>query len=329
MATIETLPSGKHKFHVCVNYRRKSKTFKVKAQGAAWASEMEKVLAKAGSSKAAIDATFGDLIERYLDLVTPGKGGYKAEGLRLNRLLKDKVAKVKLSELNRSHFSDWRERRLKVVGVASVLREMSTMSHTFKIAINDWGWLTVNPMTGVTKPAKPPPRERLPTAKELEELTHVFSWDGKTVPTTVTSRVGGAMWFAIETGMRAQEICNLTVADLVGKTASIKSAKTLAGVREVPLSAKALSIVELLGRADLVGETVFGLKTGQLDALWRKGKKKTLVEDLHFHDLRAEACTRLAKRLNPLELARMLGHSDLSKLMIYYRESAESLAGKL
>jgi integrase len=329
MARIEPLPSGKWKFHVCVNYRRKSKTFRVKAQGQAWANEMERELAKAGSTKAPVDATFGDLMEAYLERVTPGKRGHRSESLRINRLLKDKLSKVRLAALGKSDFSDWRDRRLKEVSALSVLREWATMSHAITTAIDDWEWLTEHPMKSVAKPSAPPPRERLPTAKELEDLSHVFSWDGKTVPVTATARVGAAMWFAIETGMRAKEICNLRVTDLVGRTARIGSAKTLAGVREVPLSAAASEILKLLARVDLPGDSVFHLSTSQLDALWRKGRGKAMVEDLHFHDLRAEACTRLAKRLNPLELARMLGHSDLSKLMIYYRETAESLAGKL
>ena len=50
---------------------------------------------------------------------------------------------------------------------------------------------------------------------------------------------------------------------------------------------------------------------------------------LHFHDTRHEAITRLAKRLDVLELARVVGHRDPRSLMIYYNETAEQLAKKL
>lgn len=50
---------------------------------------------------------------------------------------------------------------------------------------------------------------------------------------------------------------------------------------------------------------------------------------MHFHDTRHEAITRLAKRLDVLELARMVGHRDPRSLMIYYNETAEQLAKKL
>ena len=45
-----------------------------------------------------------------------------------------------------------------------------------------------------------------------------------------------------------------------------------------------------------------------------------------FHDTRHAACTRLAKKLHVLELARMIGHRDLKSLMIYFNESAEDTA---
>lgn len=78
------------------------------------------------------------------------------------------------------------------------------------------------------------------------------------------------------------------------------------------------------------GDTVFGIaSTATLDALFRKAKARALIDDLHFHDTRHEAITRLAKRLDVLELARAVGHRDLRQLMTYYNETASALAKKL
>jgi integrase len=63
--------------------------------------------------------------------------------------------------------------------------------------------------------------------------------------------------------------------------------------------------------------------------MFRKYRKKSGIEDMTFHDSRHEAITRLAKKLHVLDLARMTGHKDIKKLMIYYNESAEDIAGKL
>lgn len=48
-----------------------------------------------------------------------------------------------------------------------------------------------------------------------------------------------------------------------------------------------------------------------------------------FHDTRHEAITRLASRLNVLELARMVGHKNLGELQTYYNETAENISKKL
>ena len=42
-----------------------------------------------------------------------------------------------------------------------------------------------------------------------------------------------------------------------------------------------------------------------------------------------EAITRLARVLQPLDLARMVGHRDLKMLLTYYDESAEDIAKRL
>lgn len=39
-----------------------------------------------------------------------------------------------------------------------------------------------------------------------------------------------------------------------------------------------------------------------------------------------DSITRLAQRLNVLQLARMVGHRDIRSLQVYYNETAESMA---
>ena len=53
------------------------------------------------------------------------------------------------------------------------------------------------------------------------------------------------------------------------------------------------------------------------------------IEDLTFHDSRHEACTRLARKIDVLDLARMIGHRDLRSLMTYYNPSASEIADRL
>ena len=188
-------------------------------------------------------------------------------------------------------------------------------------------------MKKVKKPVGAPPRDRLPTQDEIDRICLALGYDGVTPPETMTARVGAAFMFAIETAMRAQEICNLTRADIQGKVAVVRTSKTQAGVRRVPLSPEALRILGLVQASHPAGDgtpcSVFQLTTAQLDALFRKGKARAVVQGLHFHDTRAEAITRLAKKLPLLDLARMVGHKDLRLLQVYYRETAEGIADRL
>ncbi|MEN8330573.1 site-specific integrase, partial [Acinetobacter baumannii] len=40
-------------------------------------------------------------------------------------------------------------------------------------------------------------------------------------------------------------------------------------------------------------------------------------------------CTRLARKLEVLDLARMIGHKDLRSLMVYYNATASEIATRL
>ena len=63
---------------------------------------------------------------------------------------------------------------------------------------------------------------------------------------------------------------------------------------------------------------------------WQRAVKRSGLKDLHFHDLRHEAASRLAEKLsNILELSSVTGHKDIRMLKRYYHPRAEELAKKL
>lgn len=322
MAYFEKTASGKWRCAVMINYKRHTKTFKTKQEGNAWAVMMEQDLSAPIKNK-----TFGELLDEYCKKVSVNKKGERWERIRIAKFQHDPIASIKLVELSKAVFADWRDRRMQEVSNLSVLREWALLNHALQIAINEWEWLTVNPMTGLKKPQGEPARDRLISDDEITQLCNALNYNETVKLNLITSRVGAAFCFAIETALRAQEICNLRWIDIKGRVAKVITSKTLAGVREVPLSAKALEIIEQCRGLDDV--LVFNVKTSQLDSLFRKAKAQCLITDLHFHDSRHLAITRLANKLNVLELARAIGHKDLKMLLIYYNEKAENIANKL
>ncbi len=311
---------------VCRKGIRQSKTFNTKSEATFWAASIEQEILS-GKRGDIPNKTFGELLQRYADKVSPTKRGSEWEIHRINAFLRDPISTVMLCDLSANHFSDWRDRRLLSVSAGSVLREINILSHALNTAIRDWGWLKVNPLSGIRRPPEPLPRDRLISDIEIEKLLLSLGYDYDTRPVSISARVGAVMLFAIETAMRAGEIAGLTwdKVDIDKRTAKLIETKN--GLkRDVPLSTEAIRIINQMGRET---ENIFGLTTRQIDVNFRRAKSRAMVDDLHFHDTRHLAITRLSKKLDVLSLARMVGHKDLRQLQIYFNLSAEDMAKNL
>jgi len=185
---------------------------------------------------------------------------------------------------------------------------------------------TVRMIADVKKPPAPPDRKRLMLPAERDKIAAACGFDGTV--TTTTHQVAVAMLLALETAMRAGEMLGLTWADVHLQAQYVSLPKTKNGdQRDVPLSTRAVELLTLMVGVDKV--SVFTITSASLDALFRKVRDACKIDNLHFHDTRATALTNLSKRLDVLELARMVGHRDLKSLMIYYRPTATTLAAKL
>ena len=317
-----------------------SATFATKAQAVAWAGRVEAAIDAGTYGDKSIGATFGDLLKRYAEEISSGKDGGRWEKIRIRSLTEgspgafppvppDPLSEVKLADLDERHIAAWRDRRLRSVSGSSVLREWKLLSNACTVAIKEWRWLDRHPMSGMRRPTEAPPRVRRITEEEIERILQCSGYRRDEAPATATARVGAMFLFAIETAMRAGEVCGLRWQDVdIDRRYCRTQGKTPAARREVPLSSEAIRILQ---QAALVidSDSVFRVGTASLDALFRKIKARALIEDLHFHDTRHEGITRLSMRLHVLALARAVGHKDLRMLQVYYNESASDLAEKL
>ena len=316
---------------------RDSESFSTRAEAVAWGVHREAEIV-AGKEGRIPDKTFGELLERYAEEVSARKRGVRWEQVRIAALVRgrpgafppalpDPVAGVALRRLDERDFAGWRDRRLRVVSGSSVRREWNLLSNACNVAVREWRWLASNPMTRLQRPSNSVPRDRRVSVEELARLLHCLGYSAEVAPETKTARVGAAVVLAIETAMRCGELAALLWSDvfLDRSFCRVGRGKTDAARREVPLSPEALRVLRQLFEVR-TGESVLQLTAASIDALFRKARDKALIVDLHFHDTRHEAVTRLARVFDVLSLARIIGHKDLRMLQVYYNPTAEDLA---
>jgi integrase len=302
-------------------FARESATFVRKAEALAWANKRETEI-NAGRRGQIIPHTVKEALERYRDTIAPTHRGEQWERVRLNKLGRDLAFRHRLlTEVAPDDIATWRDLALQTLKPASVRREMGLLRLVFEACRREWRWLRENPMDGVKRPLPGPARNRLFSDAETTAIVTRLGNGG-----AVGTRVALALRFALETALRAGEICSLVWANVNAPLAFLTLPRTKNGdARDVPLSKAALGILYVL-KCTNTDESVFGLSTGTLDTLFRRARDAEGIQGLHFHDSRATAITRLSAKLDILELARMVGHRDINSLRVYYRKSASEIA---
>lgn len=325
MASI-TKDGERWKAQVCVNGIRKMKRHDTKAQAKSWAAQIEVELGKMADG-VSVTHTFGDIFSRYADEISELKKGAQWEIVRLKMFARFSIASVKIVDLRREHFEHYIVERMKSVKSSSVNRELNLMSHCLTQA-RRWRLMTHNPMDDLKRPKDPAHRDRRISQREIDTILVALNYAESAPVVQQQQKVAVAFLFAIESAMRAGEICSLLVSnvDVDARVAHLPDTKN-GRARDVPLSREA---VRLLQRLDWPEQgLLFGLESGTLSTLFKRGVDKTGIENLTFHDTRHEAITRLAKKLDVLDLARMSGHRDIKQLLTYYNKTAAELATQL
>jgi integrase len=308
---------------------RKAKTFKTKREAQVWSREFEVGISNGTDSA----DTMRQVFDRYARERSKGKKGERWEVIRLNRLSTDMIngkplGEYPISDVTTADLVAWRDMRLGQVQPASVSREMNLLKHVFSTATKEWGLLKINPMEDVKRPPKAKRRKRRVHPDEIEKLTKAFGLDEH--PWESEKQITGAMFlFAIETAMRSGEIRAIQNRHVSGHVVHIPETKN-DHTRDVPLTNRALEILETV-RGDRTdpAQHPFNIDAESRDSVFRAAVKKVGIEDLHFHDTRHEAITRLSKQLEILDLARVSGHKNLNELLTYYEASGDELAARL
>lgn len=325
MPSIQAKAKG---FRAQVNIRgvRESATFASKREAQTWAARRETELRAIATGKGQTVRTLGQLLERYHNEVSPEKKGARWEKIRLEAMERYLPVSKKLADLRPKDFAKYRDDRLKMgLGKGTVLREMGLLTSVMEQARKEWEWVAVNPLKDVTKPSSPPSRARVISRWEIKAMVRSLGWRGRQVG-SLSESCALAFLVALRTGMRAGELCGLTWASVSPGKAILPDTKN-GERREVPLSPKA---ERLIARARWIGTNeVFGIKSGTLDALFRRARERAKLEGFTFHDSRHTAATWMARKVDMMTLCKIFGWKDSRYALLYYNPKTEDLAKRL
>lgn len=284
---------------------RDSQVFDSKGAAVAWAGKRESEI-MAGVRSQVPNLTVAALLERYKREVSRDKKGRRWEEIRLDLMGRDRLAQVRLKVLDAPHVADWQERRLLAVKSASVRRERNLLNNVFEIARKEWKWLSKNPFEGVRRPKDGKPRNKVITDHEHALLCR-----------NASDQLRRACIIAYETIMRAGEIAGNP--PIIGRVAHVGDTKNGEG-KMVPLSQVAL---------EAWAEPIT-ITAGSISAMFAGLCKDVGVKGKTFHDYKHTAMTRLSKKLDPWELAKMSGNKDMNLILrVYYSQDPEKTADKL
>ena len=303
---------------------RSSATFDTKIQAKEWAVQTEAQILERKVNPFLCNKTLGDAFERYSLEVSPNKKGARWELIRLKLLKRYPVSEVQLYELSSIHIASWRDLRLTEVAPSSVNRELNLISSVLTIARREWRWISQNPVSEIKRPQNPKSRDRRITSQEIQRVLDSLGYDDEYPITIKKQLVAVYFLLAIETAMRLGELCSLNFDEIniLERFVDLSETKNNDS-RKVPLTRRAVVLFQK------VIDSKLNVTSGVASSLFLKACRQAEIENLRFHDTRHEGLTRLARKLDVLDLARMVGHRDLRSLMIYYNPTATEIAERL
>jgi integrase len=306
----------------------RAKSFDKRTDADRWARDLEAEADRSGwvaDTRAAEKTTLGELLGRYANEVTPAKRGAASEKARINSIVRCPIAHRTLARLTGSDLATYRDERLKCVGPATVVRELSTVSHAIDIATREWSlWLPRNPVKLVRRPQVP--RGRTRRLKHGEEQLLLSACDRGRTPLLEPLII-----LAIESAMRRGELLQLRWEHVDIKLCVAHLVLTKNGdSRDVPLSRRAIQTLQELRAEGLKHECVFPMTGDAVRHAFEHLRVRAGMPDFRFHDLRHEAISRLfEKGLNVAEVAAISGHKEFKVLQRYTHLRAIDLAVKL
>ena len=304
----------KYQAQVRLNGVKICKTFNNLKDAKKWSIHQENKI-NLGTSLETLDKTLSlaDLVNRYLKEITPFKKGHEREKQRLKRLLKESICKRKVSQLSTKDFVAYKNKRI-LDGNRTCRYDLALLHHIYNVAIKQWNYpIIYNPISNIPKPKCNPPRERRLSDNELKYILNEQFKNPNMVK---------IIELAIETGMRRSEILGINKNNYKDGIITLSDTKNGCS-RKIPLTKKATEILDNSKLPFQISDNAFKLS-------WNRMLNKSGIKDLHFHDLRHEAISRLFEMgFSIPEVSLVSGHKDVRQLMKYTHLKIKEIKKKL
>lgn len=310
LATFNRLPSGYWRAQVRRKGQYASRSFRLKSEAEAWAVDVERTV-NLGKTLDAVSVddktTFAALIKLHIkDMTEVGRPLLRSKALCLEKLKND-LGREKLSALTRERLIAYGKARAKQgagpvtiaidIGYIRTILVHAAAVHGIEVPTEQVTLARVA-LRRLGLVGKSGERDRRPTQDELDRIiSHHDNNARQTIP------VGRIVKFAVATAMRQDEICSLLWRDVDLKSclAIVRNRKDprrkSGNDQKVPLLAAtgydAVALLEEQRALGLGGDRVFPFNGKSLGTAFRRACRDLKIEDLHFHDLRHEATSRL------------------------------------
>ncbi len=335
MATFSKLQSGRWRVQLRRRGRYASRTFRLRGDAEVWAREAEHAI-ETGKSvdapKIGKRTTFGSLIALHIeDMAEVGKAPLRSKAKTLEKL-QATLGMVPLGDLTRERLIDFGKQRAREgAGPVTLGIDIGYVRTVLVHAAAIHGIVVPTEQVTLARVAlrrlglvgKGKERDRRPTH---DELARIIDYNDNNPLQQIP--VGRLVKFAVATAMRQDEICSLlwTDIDLAGRMALIRNRKDPrqkdGNHQKIPLlDAAGFDPIVLLKEqksATLGGARVFPYNGRSLGAAFRRTCRELGILDLHFHDLRHEATSRLFEAgFDIPEVSLVTGHKDWKMLRRY------------
>ena len=302
-------------------YPAQSATFKHLTKARKWIQDTESAI-REGRHFKTVEAkkhSFANMVDRYIKTEL-SKYNEKEQRERKSKLLwwKERLGVYSLADITPPLIVECRDLLAETRSSATVVRYLAALSHTFKIAINEWQWVQENPTRKVTRPTEPDGRVRWLDDKERVKLL-------KACKESSNDWLYMCVILALSTGMRLSELMNLQWQDVNLKDGYLILHKTKNGTkRRVPLSGLGLSLLTEHNKIRRIDTPLLfpSISNPQIPINIRSAFKYALeradITDFHWHDLRH--CTASYLIMNGASLpetAEVLGHKTLAMVWRY------------